>query len=200
MKKRTLVTSLTAVTLIGGMTACAGEQPAEVVEAPVAESAGAAEIDPRDESEAVEPAVEPSPEFPSHPVGTTAEVGDWQVTVSNVDTNANGEIEKANQFNEPADDQYVLVHYTAKYVGAERTGDAEMDLSWSFTDAAQVTHDWDPQVTPTDSKGAPTEARKGGTVTLDVLFDIPADAIEGGIISVEGYDADYTSVYADFTF
>ena len=40
--------------------------------------------------------------------------------------------------------------------------------------------------------------RPGGTVRLQEAFDIPADQISGGILTVEADDENFNTVYADF--
>lgn len=131
-------------------------------------------------------------------MGDTVSVGDWDVKVTTVELNGDPIIAKANMFNEKPKGRFVLVTYEATYNGAERMGDAWMDLTWSFTDTASKVHDEASQVTPADNQEWPTEARKGGTVKQQVVFDIKPNAIKGGILTVEGYDEGFDTVYADF--
>lgn len=131
-------------------------------------------------------------------IGDTVVVSDWEVKVTGVVMNANGVITQANMFNDKPKGQYVLVNYNATYTGDERIGDASMDLSWSFTDTANNVHDQAYQVTPADNQSWPTEARKGGTIKQQVLFDLKANAIKGGILTVEAMDANFDTVFADF--
>ena len=138
----------------------------------------------------------PSSSATQNPVlGSTVSVGDWQVTVTKVTKNANSAIHHANEFNDKPSGQYVLVEYTAKYVGDDRKKDASYYLEWSFTDSTETVIDPASVVTPADDKDKPTEARKGGTVSLDVVFDINPKKFDGGILSVEDYDSEE---YVDF--
>lgn len=145
-----------------------------------------------------EPEPEVEPAETTAVVGDTVEVGDWSVTVTEVALNANEVIHRANQFNEQPKGQYVLVTYDATYQGGERTADAYMDLTWSLTGSDNKIHDEAYAVTPADNDEWPTEARKGGTVTVQVTFDVKPDVLTGAILSVEGYDANFDSTYADF--
>lgn len=135
----------------------------------------------------------------THTLGEPMQIGDWEVRVTQVVKNANTIIASTNSFNDASKGQYVLVTYDATYTGAERTADADWDLSWTLTtnDAKILNHDY-MQVTPADYQDWPTEARSGGTVKLQVLFDVKPSVIEGGLLSVEGEDADLETVYADF--
>ncbi|MCA0295222.1 MAG: DUF4352 domain-containing protein [Actinobacteria bacterium] len=128
-------------------------------------------------------------------LGSTVKLGDWEVTVVKVTKNANKSIRKANMFNDKPKGQFVLVDYTAKYVGSERKADVEWDISWSFTDAEQNVLDQASEVTPADKADKPTEARKGGVIKQQALFDVEPKLISGGIISAENSGS---SEYADF--
>lgn len=131
-------------------------------------------------------------------LGDTVSVANWDVKVITVELNGDPLIAKANMFNEKPKGRFVLVTYEATYTGAERMGDAWMDLSWSFTDTASKVHDEASAVTPADNQEWATEARKGGTIKQQIVFDIKPDAIKGGILTVEGYDDAFDTVYADF--
>lgn len=151
-----------------------------------------------------EPAAEPTPSQDSiiepepsglGKVGETYVLDNWTVTVTAINKNADAIIAEANMFNDPAEGQWVLVTYKATYTGTERTADAFWDLTWSFTDTAQVVHDEGSAVTPKDNAEAPSETRKGGTVTGDLVFDIPHGKVIGGILSVEELFGD---TYAEY--
>ena len=131
-------------------------------------------------------------------LGDTVEVGDWSVTVTKVVKNASDLIHQTNEFNDLPKGQYVLVTYEATYNGAERTADVQMDTTWTFTDNASKIHNVADAVAPSDDQEWPYEARTGGTVKQQVTFDLQPGAIEGGILSVEGYDANFDTVFADF--
>jgi len=134
----------------------------------------------------------------THTLGQPMQIGDWEVRVTKVVKNANTIIAAANQFNDAPKHQYVLVTYDATYTGAERTADAEWDLTWTLTTNQAKILDDVFEVTPADAQDLPTEARNGGTVKMQVVFDVKPSVIEGGLLSVEGEDANLDTVYADF--
>ena len=136
----------------------------------------------------------------SFKVGDTAEIGDWEVSVTKVVKPTTKQAKAWNQFNEAAKGQYVMAYYTAKYVGSERTSDVNSSLTWKFGGSDAQVYDTASVVTSSDGTDAPTEARVGGTLKLEVIFDVPAAAIDGGVITVEGYDEDFNQKYADFAF
>lgn len=146
-----------------------------------------------------EEVAEEEPEEEAPALGDLVEVGNWDVKVNNVELNANAIIAKANPFNDKPKDQYVLVTYEATYTGTERVGDTMMDLTWSLTTTDSQVNDQAYSVTPADNQSWPTEARKGGTVKQQVLFDLPKNMVKGGILTVETYDDNFDTVYADFT-
>ena len=120
------------------------------------------------------------------PVGKVGKVGDWDVDVVKVMKNADNIIQRTNQFNDRAKGQYVLVTVDAKYNGPGKA-DASSDLSFYFLDNKNTIHDESYQVTPFDSSDEPTEARKGGKVSVQVLFDVPPSKFNGGRIGIEDW-------------
>jgi hypothetical protein len=131
-------------------------------------------------------------------LGDLMTLGDWDVKVTEVLVNAEATIHKANQFNDKPKGTYVLVTYEATYNGSERTADAWMDLTWSFTGTDGQVNDTASAVTPADDQSWPTEARTGGTIKGQEVFDINPALIHGGLLTVEAYDANFDTVYADF--
>lgn len=178
-----------AVVAACGLSACGAEKPAAVVnkdsKAKVVSSGS--------------PSAEASKAPKTTPVGTTVQVGDWQVQVTGVNLNGNDAVHKANEFNDKPKGQYVLVDYTATYTGDSRDADINSDLTWTFTGSDQQVNDEAEAVTPAETDNWPTAARKGGAVKGEAIFDIAPALQQGGLVSVETYDADYDKVYADFT-
>lgn len=110
-------------------------------------------------------------------LGQAADIGEYSVNVSAVNLDAGKAISKANEFNEKAEGQYVLVDISVVYNGDEE-GDAWIDLNpelvgsdasiYSTTTAMAV-----PEKPGTD---VPTLA-KGGKGSYQVVFDVPAEAV-----------------------
>ncbi len=131
-------------------------------------------------------------------LGDLMSVGDWDVKITEVALDANAVIHKANMFNDKPKGQYVLVSYEATYNGAERTADTGFDLTWSFTTTDSQVSEQAYEVTPADNHSWPSEARTGGTVKGQVLFDLDPNLTKGGLLTVEAYDSNFDTVYADF--
>lgn len=203
--RQTILSSSLVALLALGASACATEEPAEVKSEGSAVITGDGNNPSESDAASDEPVVdaeEPdevdeAPELAK--VGATVSVGSWDVKVTEINLDAGAIISRANQFNDPPKGQYVLVTYEATYTGNERMSDVEWDLSWSFTDTDQKVSDYASVVTPADDEEWPSEARKGGTVRYQVAFDVPSGKIKGGILSVEGTDDNYDTVYADFS-
>lgn len=131
-------------------------------------------------------------------VGETGTVGDWEVSITEVNVNATDLLSKPRYYNDRPAGQYVLVTFEATYAGDERSGDVEFDLSWSMTPAdQQVLQQAEAVTTPADDQSWPTEARAGGTVTGQAVFDVDPGLLNGALVTVEAY-ADGDEEYVDF--
>ncbi|RBY79832.1 hypothetical protein DQ238_09355 [Geodermatophilus sp. TF02-6] len=133
------------------------------------------------------------------PLGTPAQVGDYQVTVDSVQLDGNATVADANPFNEPPTGRYVITQLTATYTGSEE-GSPGWDLTAVFhgSDARQYSDADCTATLPDDAVDAPT-LNPGGTDTFQFCMDVPPAAIEGGQLSVEptvGFDADARVYYA----
>ena len=119
-------------------------------------------------------------------LGTAAAVGkEYQVAVTSVRLDANAEVAAANQFNDPPEGQYIIVHMSVTYVGAEE-GTPWIDLSETFvgTDARQYDASACGAVVDQGAMDVPT-LEHGGNASYQICMDVPAAAIEGGKIFVE---------------
>lgn len=154
---------------------------------------------PQQETEAAAEADAPGTRTNPLPVGTTAKVGDWEVTVTAVNTNANDAIAAANQFNDPpvAGSQFVLVTVDAKYAG-EESGTFWVDMSYKFYGSGGNTFDSGGQsmVVPPNPLSDAGETFPGAAVSGNMVFEVPTDQIEGGAIIMEGsFSFDDTRVF-----
>ncbi|NLG65987.1 MAG: DUF4352 domain-containing protein [Actinobacteria bacterium] len=130
------------------------------------------------------PALDGSRENPI-PVGTSAKVGDWEVTVTDVSFDAWAALQEANQFNDPPADgsQYVMVTLEATYNGDE-SGTFWVDASMAFLGAGGNTFDSASVVEPNPIFDA-GEAFAGATVSGDQVYEVPSDQISGGRLIIE---------------
>ena len=188
-----------------GLSACATEEPAKKADDSSSTTDESSEGMSNEDVLVDEPEVvveEPEVEEPEQPeiatLGDTMVVGDWEIKVTEVAKNANELLANENYYNARPKGQFVLVTYNATYTGTARSADVWSDLTWTLTTSDQQTHDIDYATTPADDESWPTTARKGGTIKGQVVFDVKPNLIKGGILSVEGYDADFDTVYADF--
>lgn len=119
------------------------------------------------------------------PVGQSAEVGDYTVTVAAVTLDGTEAVAAANEFNEPATNQYVLVDLDAVYNGAEE-GDPWLDLMTVFagSDARQYDESSCEAITAREGFDLPT-LTAGGSAEWQVCLDVPPAAMEGGTVFVE---------------
>lgn len=131
-------------------------------------------------------------------IGGTASVGAWDVTVTEVETDATEILGKSAYYNEDASGQYLLVTYEATYTGSERMGDVDVDLTWSLTGADSQVYESTYATTPAEDESWPSEARAGGTVRQQAVFDLPPEQADGGILTVESYDDELNLLFADF--
>jgi hypothetical protein len=188
--RKTITTTLAATAVAGLLfTGCATQEPAKVTDKGTAKVESTPATDTSSDTSST-PAV---PET-AH-LGDTVQVGDWAVKVTAVNLNADTVIHQANEFNSKPKDRYVMLTYTAKYSGTERTGDPMMDLTWTATTPDHQVHDEASEVTPFDTAGVPSETRPGGTLKRQVVFDLPAQVIPTSLVSVSNMMGDD---YADF--
>jgi hypothetical protein len=117
-------------------------------------------------------------------LGEATTIGEYSVNVSAVNLEAGKVIAKANQFNDKAEGQYVLVDLSVVYNG-EDEGDAWIDLNPELVGA-------DARIYDTTSAGASVSKpvmdvptlTKGGKGSYQVVFDVPAEAVTDAKIRV----------------
>ncbi|GAA1648275.1 DUF4190 domain-containing protein [Georgenia ruanii] len=119
------------------------------------------------------------------PLGQSAEVGDYTVTVRSVNPDANEIMADANLYNDAPTNQFVLVEVSVAYHG-DAEGDAWLDLNHVFQGADSRQYDWAScdAIEPNSVMDVPT-LTAGGTADYQVCMDVPAAAIEGGTVFVE---------------
>ncbi|GAA4413274.1 hypothetical protein GCM10023168_36000 [Fodinibacter luteus] len=144
-----------------------------------------------------EPEVETRTSFE---VGEAAEVGDWVVTVTKVTRLTPGQVKAWDSSNDRPRGQYVMARYAAQYVGPEHTADVSSELSWAFIGSDGQVHEPAPVRTAAHPVDAPSGVAPGGTVQRKVVFDVPVAAVEGGVVTVEGYDEQFNTLFAEFAF
>lgn len=119
-------------------------------------------------------------------LGTPATVGDYTVAITAVNQDATQAIAEANEFNEPAVGRYVLVDVSVTYNGTEPEANPWIDLDLGFqgTDARNYSTASCSAVVPSPAINGPA-LRTGGSATFQECFDVPADAVAGGLVSAD---------------
>lgn len=140
-----------------------------------------------DESPLAEEEVKPGMREDPLPVGSTALIGDWEVSVVSVNTDAGKDVARANEFNDPAPDgsRFVLVNLEGKYTGNE-SGTFWTDVSYKILGSKGNTFEtFDASVVSPNPIMDTSEAFPGATVSGDFVVAVPVDQIEGGAIILE---------------
>lgn len=119
------------------------------------------------------------------PLGASARVGDWDVTVMKVADNANSAVNKANEFNEKpaAGNQYVMVTVQAKYVG-DKSGTFWADSTVKFYGSSGNTFDTASVVAPNQLSDT-GETFPNAAVEGNLVFAVPSAQIAGGSVIIE---------------
>jgi hypothetical protein len=154
-------------------------------------SAAATETEPVEKSgqEAEEAQPEPGSEANPLAIGESAEVGDWTVTVINVDSDAEDEILEANSLNAPSPEgsRYVLIEIETTYNGDE-PANASTSLRARVLGSDARTYginDGENFVTAPDSLSSQPEVRTGGTVEGGTVIEMPTDALDDPLIAID---------------
>ncbi len=118
-------------------------------------------------------------------IGTAATVGDYNVTVTGVNTNAGDLIAAVNPYNAAPQGQYVLVDVAVEYTG-DGEGNPWVDLSTKFigADARQYDPSTCSVVLENENYDVPT-LEKGGVADFQVCMDVPAEALADAKVFVE---------------
>lgn len=134
----------------------------------------------------------PSSSAPAAPLeglayGQSATVGDYTVTITGVNTNADAAIAEANQFNKPPTGRYVLADVSVVYNGAEEGIPwAQLQMAFLGTDARNYSWTSCTATVPRPGFEQPN-LRAGGAAEYQVCFDVPAEAVDGGAVQAEWY-------------
>ncbi|MCL2465824.1 MAG: DUF4352 domain-containing protein [Micrococcales bacterium] len=120
-----------------------------------------------------------------YPIGSTVKGKEWDVTINSVTLDATAAVMAENQFNDPPGEgqQYALVNITVTYTGT--------DSSTPWTTIKYVGADGSTSSGSDSFAVAPeafdslTELYQGGTATGNIVLQVPTEAPETGVLSVE---------------
>ena len=149
------------------------------VSAPTAEVGG-------DVPAAAKPAAKAGTRENPSPIGSVVESKDWRVTINSVTLAASDAVVAANQFNKPpaAGSEFILVNYSATYVGDDANGQTP-----SFVSVAYVTADgktinaYDHNVVEPEAIDSNT-LYKGGTASGNIAIQVPTATAGQGVLAV----------------
>lgn len=131
------------------------------------------------------------------PLGESAQLGDYTVTVTSVDPDATDTLAAVDPTNDSADNRYVLVEMTVTYNGDGR-GFPEYEVEPTYLGTKDTAYETGscPATTPNSLDDVPAMTT-GDTASYSVCMDVPANAISGGHISVEaGVQSDEHAYWA----
>lgn len=116
-------------------------------------------------------------------VGESGRVDDYDVTVTSIVPDATAKILAADEYNDPPENgQYATVELEVIYRGDDEATPA-MDLSVVLSGSDKVQYEESHCDNSADSDYSTIES--GGKLTLNVCFDAPAEAIDGGLVFVK---------------
>lgn len=133
------------------------------------------------------------------PLGTLVEVGPWEVTVTEVNTDADDVIAAADASNKPpvSGSQFVLVGVSAKYLGGA-SGGFGTDMQYMFYGSKDLTFrngGWTDTVAP-DPITETAAVAVGESVSGNLVFEVRSDQVEGGTVMIERTTEDIRSFFA----
>lgn len=183
--------SLVAAIIVNIFLGAAISEAVDAAESAASAAPSAAPADPADEQtvDTEQPAEPADAEAPAAaggllPLGQPAEVGDYTVTVNGLNLDADDAIAQADEFNPPAEGQYVIADVSVVYNGTDE-GNPWMDLSYIFTgtDAEEYDDGTCMAIEKNSVVNVPTLAA-GDAADYEVCMDVPAEAIAGGTFAV----------------
>jgi len=129
------------------------------------------------------------------PLGSVARVGDWEISVVEVNQDAAAVVAEENEFNDPPEDgfNFVLWNIEAEYVG-EESGTLWVDTSWKVVGSDGNTFDESCGVIP-DSVSDVGETFSGASIAGNDCVAVEASQLDGASILVEAsfsFDDDRT--------
>ena len=122
-----------------------------------------------------------------YPLGTEISSKDWKVVINSVTFDANAAVAAANQLNDPPADgkEYVLINYTATYIGNDPAGDTPAFVTVDFVTADGVTIDGaDSIAVAPDAIDTLTTLYNGASVSGNVVRAVPSANAQNGVLAV----------------
>lgn len=122
-----------------------------------------------------------------YPIGSTISSDDWRVVINSVKLAATDAVVTANQFNDPPakGSQYILVNYTATYVGDDADGRMPDSVSVDYVTANGTTANrFDKIVVAPKPFDTSNTLYKGGSATGNIAIEVPTATASKGVLAV----------------
>jgi hypothetical protein len=122
-----------------------------------------------------------------HPVGSVIESKDWRVVVNTVTLAATDAVVAANQFNKPpaAGSEYVMVNYSATYIGDDPDGQMPAFVSIEYVTAdGKTVNGLDKFVVAPEPIDTTSTLYTGGTATGNKAIEVPTATAGQGVLAV----------------
>ncbi|MDQ0924612.1 hypothetical protein QF038_003120 [Pseudarthrobacter sp. W1I19] len=151
------------------------------VSAPTAEAGGDAQA-----AAAAAPAAKAGTRENPSPIGSVVESKDWKVVVNSVTLGASDAVVAANRFNDApaAGSEYILVNYSATYVGDDANGQTPSFVSVDYVTAdGKTINAYDHHVVAPEAIDSNT-LYKGGTATGNIAIQVPTATTSQGVLAV----------------
>jgi hypothetical protein len=121
------------------------------------------------------------------PIGSVVESKDWRVVVNSVTLAASDAVVAANQFNKPptAGSEYILVNYSATYIGDEANGQMPAFVSVDYVTAdGKTVNRLDNSAVAPEAIDTMSTLYKGGTATGNIAIQVPTATAGQGVLAV----------------
>jgi len=122
-----------------------------------------------------------------YPLRTEISSKEWKVVINSVTFKADDQVAAANQFNEPPAEgkEYVLINYTATYIGNDPNGDTPAFVLVDFVtaDGVTVAVAASTPVAP-DAIDTLTTLYNGASVSGNVVRAVPSSNAQDGVLAV----------------
>jgi hypothetical protein len=121
------------------------------------------------------------------PIGSVIESDDWRVVINSVTLAASDAVVAANQFNEPpaAGSEYILVNYSATYIGDDPDGQMAAFISVEYVTADGTTvNGLDKLVVAPEPIDTTSTLYKDGTATGNKAIEVPTATAGQGVLAV----------------
>jgi hypothetical protein len=135
-----------------------------------------------------EPATEAGTRANPYPIGSVIESDDWRVVVNSVALAATDAVISGNQFNEapPEGSEYILVNYSATYIGDDADGQMPAFVSVAYVTADGTTvNSYDSLVLPPEPIDVAGTLYTDGTATGNVAMAVPSATAGEGVLAIQ---------------